>query len=151
MKKAEIIKILQQTVPEQIDWVRQGRMLVKGIPEDQIKKPNDCDGNNFTDWYKSEGYKLVNIPQLEALNALSQENSKLYTALYYMTFDRRKKARSTLILAGEVEVPVEEIKFRQKKLNDLESNIKKMLQGVKAVENFVSQMDEMNFDSVWFA
>lgn len=151
MKKSDIIKILQQAVPEHIDWVRQGRMLVKGIPENQIKMPKECDGINFTEWYKSEGYKLVNIPQLEELSELNQEISKLYTALYFMTFDRRKKARSTLILADEVEVPVEEIKFRQKKLNDLEVDVKKMIQALKRIENKVSQMDEMNFDSVWFA
>ena len=151
MNKAEIIKIMQQSATEHIDWVRQGRMLLKGFPEDQIKKPSECEGDNFGHWYFGEGHKLVNIPQLEKLNTLHQEISKTYTALYFMTFDRRLKARSTLITADDIEVPVVEIKFREKKLKDLEDTIKKMLLGLKQVENKVIEMEDINFDSVWFA
>ncbi|MEE9444440.1 MAG: hypothetical protein V3V19_02105 [Cocleimonas sp.] len=151
MDKNKIIKIVKRATSEHVDWVRQGRMLVKGVAEDKIKTPQDCKGRNFGTWYTSEGYKLVNIPELEQLNTLNQEISKVYTALYYMTFDRRKKARSTLITADEVEVPLEEKQFRQQKLKDLEEKIILMIKGLKKVESTVTHIEEKTFDSVWLA
>ncbi len=151
MNKVEIIKILKQARPQHLDWVRQGRYLVKGLPEDKIKKPQDCEALAFGKWYAEEGYKLVNIPQLEKLNESHLEAGKAYTALYYMTFDRRKQARSTLILANDIEVPVEEKKFRQQKLDILEDKVKQILQGIQRVEAQVNSIEEETFDSVWFA
>ena len=151
MNKVEIIKKLHQAKPQHIDWVRQGRYLVKGLAQDKIKKPQDCEALAFGKWYADEGYKLVNIPLLEKLHELHLEASKAYTALYYMTFDRRKQARSTLIIAGDIEVPVEERNFRQQKLNILEDKVKKFLQVIQQVEVEVNTIKEEAFDSVWFS
>ncbi len=150
MNKTEIIKILQQARPQHVDWVRQGRYLVKGLPQEKIKKPQNCDALVFGKWYTDEGYKLVNIPQLENLYKLHQDASKAYMALYYMTFDRRKQARSTLILANNIEVPVEERNFRQQKLNILEEQVKLFLKAIPRVERQVNSTEEETFDSVWF-
>lgn len=151
MNKAEITKILQQARPQHIDWVRQGRYLVKGLAQSKIKKPQDCEALVFGQWYTNDGYKLVNIPQLEKLHELHLDAAKAYTALYYMTFDRRKLARSTLILADDIEVPVEERNFRQQKLNILEEKIKKFLSAIPRVEAKVNTLEEETFDSVWFS
>jgi hypothetical protein len=151
MNKVKIIKILQQATLQHIDWVRQGRFLVKGLAQDKVKKPQDCEALAFGQWYTDEGYKLVNIPQLEKLHELHQEAGKAYTALYYMTFDRRKQARSTLILADDIEVPVEERNFRQQKLNILEDKVKQFLNSIQSVEKQVTSLEEETFDSVWFS
>jgi hypothetical protein len=151
MNKVKIIKILQQATLQHIDWVRQGRYLVKGLAQDKVKKPQDCEALAFGQWYTDEGYKLVNIPQLEKLHELHQEAGKAYTALYYMTFDRRKQARSTLILADDIEVPVEERNFRQQKLNILEDKVKQFLNAIQSVEKQVTSLEEETFDSVWFS
>ncbi len=151
MNKVKIIKILQQATLQHIDWVRQGRYLVKGLAQDKVKKPQDCEALAFGQWYTDEGYKLVNIPQLEKLHELHQEAGKAYTALYYMTFDRRKQARSTLILADDIEVPVEERNFRQQKLNILEDKVKQFVNAIQSVEKQVTSLEEETFDSVWFS
>ena len=150
MNKDKIIKILQQSSSEHIDWVRQGRMLVKGLPQYKIKTPQQCQGINFGKWYSSEGYKLVNIPELERLNVIHQEISKTYTALYYMTFDRRKQARSTLITADEIEVPVEERRFRQQKLKHLEDKTIQFLKLLKRAQSKAQRIEEETLDSVWY-
>ncbi len=103
MNKAHIIKSLKQAKPDHIEWIKQGYKLVKGLPEEQVKKPVNCKACDFGKWYQEEGFKLVNIPQLKDLDVLHEEIHKAYTSLYYITFDRRKKARSTLITAGDVE------------------------------------------------
>jgi len=148
MNKSQIIKNLRQAKPEHIEWIKQGHKLVKGLPQDQIKKPGDSDVYGFGKWYKEEGYKLVNIPQLKALDDLHQDIHKTYTALYYITFDRRKKPRSTLITEG-MEVPVDETPFRRKKLAELEKKTVRMIRALNFVEKKVSAMREQDFDNGW--
>ncbi len=148
MNKSQIIKNLRQAKPEHIEWIRQGQKLVKGLPQDQIKKPGDSHVYGFGKWYKDEGYKLVNIPQLKALDDLHQDIHKAYTALYYITFDRRKKPRATLITDG-MEVPVDETPFRRKKLKELEKKTVRMIRALDSVEKKVSSMREQDFDNGW--
>jgi len=114
MNKTQIIKHLHQARPEHVLWVKEGRKLVKGLPEKQIRKPLSCDACNFTRWYETEGYKLVNIPQLVTIQELHHEIHSAYTALYFITFDRRAKARATII-SGDVEIPIDEMPFRPRR------------------------------------
>ena len=148
MNKAHIIKNLQQAKPDHIEWIKQGHKLVKGLPQDLIKKPVDCSACSFGKWYQDEGFKLVNIPQLKALEELHQEIHSTYTALYYITFDRRKKPRSTLI-SGGVEVPVDETPFRDKKLKELEKKTVTMIRTLSAIETKVNAMKDQDFDNGW--
>ena len=148
MNKEEIIKHLHQARPEHVKWVQEGRKLVKGISEEQAKKPQQCTACNFTLWYESEGYKLVNVPELVQLQELHHEIHSAYTALYYTTFDRRKKARSTII-SGGVETPIDELPFRRKKQKILERKTIKFLKALLIIENKVSAMEEEVFDNGW--
>jgi len=148
MNKSQIIKQLHQARPEHVEWVREGRKLIKGLPESQIRKPQKCDACNFTRWYETEGYKLVNIPQLKILQELHEEIHTAYTALYFTTFDRRTKARATII-SGDVEIPIDEMPFRRKKLKVLEAKTIKLLKSLKVVEHKVSEMQEEDFENGW--
>ena len=149
MNKAHILKSLQQAKLDHIEWIKQGYKLVKGLPEEQVKKPVNCKACDFGKWYEEEGFKLVNIPQLKDIDALHEEIHKAYTSLYYITFDRRKKARSTLITADEVEVPVDETPFRMKKLKDLEKKTVTMIRALNSIEKKVDAMQDQDFDNGW--
>jgi len=148
MNKASILKSIRQAKPEHIEWIKQGQKLMKGLPQDQIIKPVDCAACNFTQWYEEEGYKLVNIPQLKELEILHQEIHKTYTALYYITFDRRKKPRTTVISDG-IEVPVDERPFRQQKLKELAKKTVIMIRSLNAIEEKVESMTDDDFNNGW--
>ena len=150
MKKAQIIKHLHQARPEHVLWVKEGRKVVKGLPEDQIRKPQQCDACNFTRWYEAEGHKLVNIPQLKTVQELHQEIHSAYTSLYFTTFDRRTKARATII-SGGVEIPIDELPFRRKKLKVLETKTIKLLKSLLLIEKQVEEMQEEVFENGWLA
>ncbi len=149
MNKAQIIKHLHQARPEHVLWVKEGRKLVKGVAEDQIRKPQQCDACNFTRWYEKEGHKLVNIPQLKAIQELHHEIHSAYTSLYFTTFDRRTKARSTII-SGDVEIPIDELPFRRKKLKVLETKTIKLLKSLLIIEQKIEAMQEQDFENGWF-
>ena len=149
MDKSSILKRLEQAKPEHIEWIKQGHKLLQGAPQEQLKKPVDCNDCSFGEWYNKEGFKLVNIPQLKDLEALHQEIHKTYTALYYITFDRRKKPRTTII-RGDVEVPIVEKAFREKKLKQLEKKTVTMIRSLNDVEKKVASMKEKDFESGWF-
>lgn len=148
MNKAEIIKHLHQARPEHVFWVKEGRKLVTGLAEDQIQKPQKCDACNFTHWYKSEGHKLVNIPELKVVQDLHEEIHIAYTSLYFTTFDRRTKARATII-SGGVETPIDEMPFRRKKQKVLEAKTIKMLKLLIIIERKVEAMEENVFENGW--
>ena len=148
MNKSQIIKNLRQAKPDHIEWIKEGYKLVKGLPQDQIRKPAGCAACAYGKWYREEGYKLVNIPQLKALEELHKDIHSTYTALYYITFDRRTKARSTLITGG-VELPVDETPFRQKKLKELEKKTITMIRALTSIEEKVDAMNEQDFDNGW--
>lgn len=149
MDKNNILKHLEQAKPEHIEWIKQGYQLLQGVPQENLKKPIDCTDCGFGKWYYREGYKLVNIPQLQDLERLHQEIHKTYTALYYITFDRRKKPRATII-RGDVEVPIVETAFREKKLKQLEKKTVTMIRSLNAIEKKVAAMQEKDFESGWF-
>jgi hypothetical protein len=149
MNKQHIIKTIQQAKPEHMDWIKQGHKILQGEAQEHLKKPVECTACNFGQWYYEEGNKLVNIPQLIELEALHKEIHQSYTALYYMTFDRRKKARSTIITANR-EIPVDEKCFRQKKLKQLEKKTVKMILALGAIEKKVAAMQDKDFESGWF-
>lgn len=148
MQKSKIIQELHKARPEHVALVIEGRKLLKGIPEEKAKKPQQCTACNFGLWYDSEGHKLVNIPQLKKMQELHKDIHTAYTSLYYTTFDRRKKARST-ILSGNTEIPIDELPFRKQKLKTLEMNTIKMLKTLVFVERKVSLMKEQDFDNGW--
>ena len=148
MNKAQIIQHLHQARPEHVLWVKEGRKLVKGLPEKQIRKPLSCDACNFTRWYEIEGHKLVNIPQLKAVQELHHEIHTAYTSLYFTTFDRRSKARATII-SGDVEIPIDEMPFRRKKLKVLEAKTIKLLKSLLVIEQKVEAMQERDFENGW--
>ncbi len=149
MNKNNILKNLDTAKPDHIEWIKQGHKLLKGEPQSSLKKPITCTDCDFGKWYNEEGYKLVNIPQLKNLEALHEEIHKDYTALYYITFDRRSKARSTVI-SGGVEIPVEEKAFREKKLKQLEKKTVKMIRAIGSIEQKVNSMTKQDFESGWF-
>ena len=149
MNKKHILKNLQLAKPDHIEWIKQGHQLLKGAPQNSLKKPVQCTDCGFGKWYYDEGYKLVNIPLLKDIEALHQEVHKTYTVLYYITFDRRKKSRSTLI-SGGVEVPVDEKAFRQKKLKQLEKKTITLVRALGDVEAKVQSMQDKDFESGWF-
>ena len=148
MNKAQIIRQLHQARPEHVLWVKEGRKLVKGVAEDKIRKPQRCDACNFSLWYESEGHKLVNIPQLKNIQELHHEIHNAYTSLYFTTFDRRNKARSTII-SGDVEIPIDELPFRRKKLKMLETKTIKLLKSLLVIEKQVEAMQEEVFENGW--
>ena len=148
MNKTHIINNLQQAKPEHIEWIMQGHKLIKGLPQNQIRKPVECELCGFGKWYQEEGYKLVNIPQLQKLEKLHKEIHSAYTALYYITFDRRSKARATLI-SGDLEVPVDETPFRLNKLKDLEKKTITMIRALSKIEDEVNAMQDQDFDNGW--
>ena len=148
MNKHHIISQLQKAKTEHIEWVRHARALLKGISQNKIKKPisfSDCD---FGLWFYKEGHRLVNIPQLEELEELHRDIHHLYTALYYITFDRRKVARATIISAG-IEVPIEEKAFRQEKLKRLEKETIRMIHLLVVIAKTVATMKERDFNNGW--
>jgi hypothetical protein len=148
MNKAEIIKQLHQARPEHVLWVKEGRKLVKGVAEDEICKPQQCAACNFTLWYESDGHKLVNLPQLKKLQELHHEMHSAYTSLYFTTFDRRNTARATII-SGDVEIPIDELPFRKKKLKTLERKTVQFLKALLVIEKQVEEMKEEVFDNGW--
>lgn len=148
MNKEDIIKQLHQARPEHVKWVQEGRKLVKGLPEDQISKPQQCTACNFSLWYESEGHKLINIPELSELQELHHEIHSAYTALYFTTFDRRTKARATII-SGDVEIPIDELPFRRKKLKVLETKTIKFLKALLVIEKKVEDLEEEVFENGW--
>jgi hypothetical protein len=148
MNKSTIIKNLKQAKPEHIEWIKQGNKLIQGLPQNEIHRPIDCSDCSFTLWYEEEGHKLVNIPQLKALEALHQDIHKTYTAIYYITFDRRQNPRTTLITEGG-EVPVDERPFRDKKLKELEKKTVTMIRSLNEIEKKVEAMTEQDFNNGW--
>lgn len=150
MNKNNILRNLKLAKPDHIEWIKQGHKLLEGTPQNPIKKPIQCTDCGFGLWYYKEGYKLVNIPLLSEIEQLHEEIHKTYTILYYITFDRRKKPRATLITGNGVEVPVEEKAFRQKKLKQLEKKTITLIRALGEVEKKVSTMTEKDFQSGWF-
>jgi predicted phosphoadenosine phosphosulfate sulfurtransferase len=148
MNKDQILKNLRQAKPDHIEWIKQGHKLVKGLPKEQIKKPVDCAVCNFGKWYQEEGFRLVNIPQLKSLEALHNDIHSTYTALYYITFDRRKKSRITLI-SGDLELPVDETPFRKQKLIELETKTVRMIRALSTIETKVNAMQDQDFENGW--
>jgi len=149
MNKSHIIKQLHQARPDHVFWVKEGRKLVAGFAQDKIKKPQACDVCNFSKWYETEGYKLVNIPELKTVQNLHEEIHVAYTSLYFTTYDRRTKARATII-SGGIETPIDETPFRQKKQKALEAKTIRMLKLLIAIERKVESMEEEVFESGWF-
>ena len=148
MNKEQIIQQLHKARPEHVLWVKEGRKLVKGLPEEQIRKPKQCAVCSFTLWYEAEGHKLVNIPMLQDLQKLHHEIHSAYTSLYFTTFDRRTKARATII-SGDVEIPIDEMPFRRKKLKVLESKTMKFLKALLVIEEKVKALQEEVFENGW--
>lgn len=149
MNKKYILKNLQLAKPDHIEWIKQGQNLLKGAPQKTLKKPVQCTDCGFGKWYYDQGYKLVNIPLLIEIEALHKEIHKTYTVLYYITFDRRIKPRTTLI-SGGIEVPVEEKAFQQKKLKQLEKKTITLIRAIGDVEKKVNAMSDRDFQSGWF-
>jgi len=150
MNKSQIITILQQAKPDHIEWIKQAHKLLANHPQDQIKKPVTCDACLLGKWQSQEGFKLVNIPQLSQLNDLHKEVHNLYTTLYYTTFDRRKAPRATIISQG-VEIPLQEKKFRNKKLKLLEKKTVTLVRSLESIEKKVTNMSEQDFSSPWLS
>jgi hypothetical protein len=150
MKKSRLIQDLAPATPENINWARQGRKLVSGFPQEDIQKPlTDYKASSFSKWYSNDGRKLVNIPQLSALNTLNQEIHESYSSLYQKRFDNNHSAKVTLITAENIEVPLEEEQFHQDSLDELEAKIIQMLQGLSIVKSKVEHMKDSDFESVW--
>ncbi len=150
MNKNQIITILQQAKPDHIEWIKQAHKLLANHPQDQINKPVTCDACLLGKWHSKEGFKLVNIPQLNELETLHKDIHNLYTALYYTTFDRRIKPRATVISAG-IEIPVQEKKFRNKKLKQLEKKTVTLVRSLESIEKKVASMSEQDFSSPWLS
>jgi len=150
MNKGQIITILQQAKPDHIDLIKQAHRLLANHPQNKIKKPVTCKDCLFGKWHTQEGFKLVNIPQLNQLEDLHKDIHNLYTALYYTTFDRRKKPRTTVISNG-VETPVHEKKFRDKKLKLLEKKTVTLVRSLESIEKKVAKMSEQDFSSPWLS
>ena len=149
MNKITILRNIQQAKTDHIEWIKQGHKLLKGLPQNQLRKPVECNACDFDKWYHEEGFKLINIPQLKDIDSLHQEIHKTYTALYYITFDRRKTSRATLI-SGDIEVPVREKEFRQKKLKQLEKKTVNMILSLNSIEKLIRAMKDKDFESGWF-
>ena len=91
---------------------------------------------------------MINIQHLAALEKLHREIHSLYTAIYYITFERRKTARST-ILSGDKEIPVDEKQFRRQKLKVLEKKTITFVRLLSKIEREVADMELEVFDSPW--
>ena len=149
MNKEVILKNLKFAQPDHIDWIKQGHKLLNGTTQEELRKPVTCSECGFGKWYLSEGHKLVNLPELKELEDLHKEVHTLYTEMYYITFDRRKVARSTII-SGGVEIPVEELAFRTKKIKVLEKKSVMLIRKLSAIEKKVATMQSKEFESIWF-
>ncbi len=150
MNKKQIITILQQAKPDHMRWIIEGHKLLNGLPQNQVLAPA---GNNeclFGKWYENEGYKLKNVYELQDLESLHTDIHNIYTAIYYITFDRRKKARTTVI-SGYGEIPVNEKKFRQKKLKQLEKKSVQFVRSLDKIEKKVNSMTLEDFKSPWLS
>ena len=90
----------------------------------------------------------MNIPQLKMLQELHHEIHKECTSLYFITFDRRNKTRPTII-SGGVEILIDEMPFRRKKLKVLEAKTIKFLKALLIIEKKVKSMHEHDFKSGW--
>jgi hypothetical protein len=150
MNKNQIITILQQAKPDHIEWIKQAHKLLANHPQNQINKPVTCEACLLGKWHSKEGFKLVNIPQLNELENLHKDIHKLYTALYYTTFDRRTKPRATVISNG-VEVPIQDKRFRDKKLKLLEKKTVTLVRSLESIEKKISKMSEQDFSSPWLS
>jgi hypothetical protein len=150
MNKGQIIKILQQAKPDHIEWIKQAHKLLANHPQEQINKPVTCNDCLLGRWHTNEGFKLVNIPQLNQLDDLHKDIHNLYTALYYTTFDRRKTPRATIISKG-VEIPLKEKNFRDKKLKLLEKKTVTLVRSLESIEKKVANMSEQDFSSPWLS
>lgn len=148
MNKDQIIKKLHQARPQHVMWVQEGRKIVHGLPEEKIKRPQQCEACGFSHWYDKEGHKLVNIPELKELQDLHHEIHVAYTSLFFTTFDRRNTARATIISKG-IETPIDEMPFRRKKLRVLESKTIRFLKSLIAIEKKVEAMHEEDFENGW--
>lgn len=148
MNKEKIIKHLHIARAEHVFWVKEGRKLLKGVAEEEIRKPQKCDVCNFSRWYEEEGHKLVNIPQLQILQDLHHEIHSAYTSLYFTTFDRRSKARATII-SGDVEIPISELPFRRKKLKALEKKTIEFIKLLIIIEDKVGILKDEIFENGW--
>ncbi len=150
MNKNQIITILQQAKPDHMEWIKQAHKLVANHSQEHINKPVTCTDCLLGKWQIKEGHKLVNIPQLSQLEALHKDIHKLYTALYYTTFDRRKTPRATVI-SGGVEIPIQEKRFREKKLKLLEKKTVTLVRLLESIEKKVASMSEQDFSSPWLS
>lgn len=148
MNKNNILRNLRLAKPDHVTWIKDGHELLNGAAQNTLRKPMQCTECGFGKWYYQEGYKLVNIPELKDIEKLHEEIHKTYTIIYYITFDRRNKPRTTLI-SGGVEVPVEEKSFRQKKLKQLEKKTITMIRSLADVEKKVSAMTDKDFQNGW--
>lgn len=148
MDKTQVIKQLHQARPQHVFWVKEGRKLLNGLPQDKIQKPQSGELSHFSRWYEAEGHKLVNIPELKKAQELSHDIHTAFTALYFTTFDRRKKARATII-SGDMEIPIDEMPFRRKKLNVLEAKTVKFIKALMVIERKVESMKEEDFENGW--
>jgi len=149
MNKRHILKNLELAKPAHIMFIKEGHKLLQGSPQSEIAKPTSHIGCGFGKWHVIEGYKLINIPVLKEVDELHQEIHNIYMTLYYITFDRRKQARSTILSAG-VEVPIDEKAFRTKKLKQLEKKVVTMVRLLSNVEDKINSMKPDDFESVWF-
>ena len=148
MNQKQIITILEHAKADHVQWINQARRVVNGKPRNQIKEPLSCTECLLGRWYDKEGYKMVNVKQLATLEKLHREIHSLYTAIYYITFERRKKARST-ILSGNTEIPVDERQFRRQKLKTLEEKTITFIRLLSSIEKEVTMMELEVFDSPW--
>jgi len=148
MNKNQIITILKQAKPDHVELIRQAQSLLNNESQNKIEKPVTCNDCLLGKWHTHEGFKLVNIPQLNELEVLHKDIHNLYTAIYYTTYDRRRKSRSTLI-SGGVEVPINEKKFRNKKMNQLKKKTIKLVKSLDSIERKVASMSDQDFNSPW--
>ena len=148
MNKNQIITILKQAKPDHIELIKQAQSLLSNAPQNQVSKPVPCSDCLLGKWHRHEGFKLVNIPQLNELESLHKDIHNIYTALYYTTYDRRTKPRATVISAG-MEIPIQEKKFRTKKMKQLEKKTVKLVRSLDFIEKKVASMTEQDFNSPW--
>lgn len=150
MNKKQIITILRQAKPDHMRWVKQAGELMGGQTQSKIERPINHKECLFGRWYKKEGCKLINIPELKEAEKLHQEVHNIYIALYYITFERRKKARSTVMSAG-LEIPINEKLFRDKKFKQLKKKAIKLVHTLERVEKKVVAMSTQDFTSPWLS
>lgn len=150
MKKQQILNTLAFAKPEHMEWLKQGYKILDDVPKERLKHPQSRKACNFGKWYYEEGYKMIDIPQLEEAEKLHRDIHELYTKVFYSTFERRKKARSA-VLTAEVEVPVDESRFRQTNLKKLQQKTVQFILLLGEIEKIVEAKPETDFDNGWYA